>query len=82
MIKHNEGHLDLPKGYIEEGETEVEAAIREVKEETNIDVEVYGNYRYMTGYSPMEGVWKKIVYYIATKKSNNLIPQQEEVHIY
>ena len=81
LIKHNEGHWDLPKGHIEEGETEIETAIREVKEETNVDVEVNENYRYTTGYSPMEGVWKEVVYFIATKKSDNLIPQEEEVQI-
>lgn len=81
LIKHNEGHWDLPKGHIEEGETEVETAIREVKEETNVDVEVNENYRYTTEYSPMEGVWKEVVYFIATKKSDNLIPQEEEVQI-
>ena len=81
LIKHNEGHWDLPKGHIEEGETEVETAIREVKEETNVDVEVNENYRYTTGYSPKEGVWKEVVYFIATKKSDNLIPQEEEVQI-
>ncbi len=30
------GHLDLPKGKIEKGETELAAAIREVKEETGL----------------------------------------------
>ncbi len=30
-------HLDLPKGKIEKGETELEAAIREVKEETGLE---------------------------------------------
>ena len=81
LIKHNAGHWDLPKGHIEEGETEVETAIREVKEETNVDVEVNENYRYTTEYSPMEDVWKEVVYFIATKKSDNLIPQEEEVQI-
>lgn len=31
------GHLDLPKGKIEKGETELEAAIREVQEETGLE---------------------------------------------
>ena len=81
LIKHNEGHWDLPKGHIEEGETEVQTAIREVKEETNVDVEVNEKYRYVTGYSPMEGVWKEVVYFPATKKSDNLIAQESEVQI-
>ena len=38
LVKHNAGHWDFPKGHMEDGETEIETAIREVKEETNLDV--------------------------------------------
>jgi 8-oxo-dGTP pyrophosphatase MutT (NUDIX family) len=34
-------HWDFPKGFCEEGETPVEAAIREVREETSIDDVVF-----------------------------------------
>lgn len=34
-----EGYLEIPGGKIEDGETSKSAAVREVKEETNIDVE-------------------------------------------
>ena len=36
--EENMGYIDIPGGKIEEGETGVEAAIREVKEETGIEV--------------------------------------------
>lgn len=36
--EENIGYIDIPGGKIEEGETGVEAAIREVKEETGIEV--------------------------------------------
>lgn len=81
LIKHNVGHWGLPKGHMENDETEVETAIREVKEETNIDVEVNDKYRYTAEYSPMEGVWKEVVYFIASKKNDNPIPQEAEVQI-
>ena len=79
MIMHKEGHWDLPKGHVEEGETEVETAIREVKEETNIDVEVNEKYRYTLGYSPKENVWKDVVYFVASKKGGEIQAQLEEV---
>ena len=79
LIHHNAGHWDFPKGHVEHGETEVQTAIREVKEETNIDVEVNEKYRYVTQYSPKEGVIKEVVYFLAGNISNNKEAQLEEV---
>ena len=79
LIKHVLGHWDLPKGHMEGNETEVETAIRELKEETNIDIEVDDTHRYTIEYSPEEDVWKEVVYFIAKPKTNELIPQEEEV---
>lgn len=81
LIKHVLGHWDLPKGHMENGETEVQTAIREIKEETNIDTEINEKYRYTIEYSPMEGVMKEVVYFVATKKSDNIIEQEEEVQL-
>ena len=79
MIQHNEGHWDFPKGHVEGNETEIQTAIREVKEETNIDVKVKENNRYTIEYSPKEGVIKEVVYFIATKVSDECRPQESEV---
>ena len=79
LIHHNAGHWDFPKGHIEEGETEVQTAIREVKEETNIDVEVNEEYRYSTKYSPKEDVIKQVIYFLARNISDNRQAQLEEV---
>ena len=79
MIQMNVGHWSFPKGHIEEGENEYQTAIREVKEETNIDIIVDHNFREMTTYSPLSGVLKDVVYFVATPISNHLIPQEEEV---
>ena len=79
LIHHNAGHWDFPKGHMEEGETEVQTAIREVKEETNIDVEVNEEYRYSTQYSPKEDVIKEVIYFLAKNISDNRQAQLEEV---
>ena len=79
LIHHNAGHWDFPKGHVEEGETEKETAIREVKEETNIDVEVDEIYRYSTKYSPKEDVVKEVIYFLAKNINDNKQAQLEEV---
>ena len=79
LVHHNTGHWGLPKGHVEEGETEIETAKREVKEETNIDVEVNSNYRYSMSYSPKEGIMKEVVFFLADNVNNNLKEQIEEV---
>jgi len=40
LIRTHEGHWQLPKGWIEEGEPAERAAIREVREEAGIDAQV------------------------------------------
>lgn len=79
LVHHNAGHWGLPKGHMEEGETEVDTAIREVKEETNIDVEVNEKFRYTQMYSPKEDVMKEVVFFLAKNISNNQEPQFKEV---
>jgi len=79
LIHHNAGHWDFPKGHVEEGETEIQTAVREVKEETNIDVKVNEKYRYVTEYSPKEDVMKQVVYFMARNISNDKEAQLEEV---
>jgi bis(5'-nucleosidyl)-tetraphosphatase len=39
LLKSKKKHFDFPKGHVEPGEEIFQAAIRELKEETNIDVE-------------------------------------------
>ena len=39
LVHQNAGHWGMPKGHVENDETEIQTAKREVKEETNLDVE-------------------------------------------
>lgn len=43
LIKHHHGHWAFPKGHQEPGETGQEAAVRELKEETNVQVKRFFN---------------------------------------
>ncbi len=80
LIEHMAlGHISLPKGHIEEGETPYECALREIKEETNLDVDLDTTFSYTITYSPKEGVSKDVTFYLATVKNEELIPQLSEV---
>lgn len=80
LIKHvNSGHWSFPKGHVEEGETEAETAIREVKEETGLDIMLDTTFRETVQYYPRKDTQKVVVYFLAKAKSYELIPQEEEI---
>ena len=79
LLKQTKGHYGFPKGHVEPGETEVETAIREIKEETNIDVVIDETKRYVITYQSAEDVIKDVIYFLAKPTSYELIPQEAEV---
>ncbi len=79
LVKHNVGHWGFPKGHMEENETELQTAIRETKEETNLDVEVQEEKRYVDEYYSSEDTFKQVVYFLATCKNMNVKKQEAEI---
>lgn len=79
LVKHNGGHWGFPKGHVEKNETEEQTAIREVKEETNLDVEIINNKRYVEEYITNKGRKKEVVYFIAKKIGGEIKKQEEEI---
>ena len=73
IIKHNQGHYGFPKGHVEKNETEQETAIRETKEETNIDAIVIGQFKKTITYSPKRNVIKDVIYFIGKPTTFNII---------
>ena len=79
LIKQVQGNWGFPKGHMEVGETEVETAIREVKEETNLDVEINENKRYTVEYITDRNTHKEVVFFIAKKISGDEKYQESEI---
>lgn len=80
LIKHiNSGHWSFPKGHVEDGETEIETARREILEETGINVIIDPTFRETVQYFPRKDTQKTVVYFIAKAKNQDFTPQEEEI---
>lgn len=79
IIHMNQGHWSFPKGHVETGESEIETAIREIREETGLTVVIDPEFRMQTEYSPYPGVWKEVVFFLARTEKANLALQSAEL---
>ena len=79
LIKQNKGYVGFPKGHMEEGETEEETAVRETKEETNIDVRVHKDKKYYINYVINGKINKDVVFFLAEPISFEIKKQDSEV---
>lgn len=64
LKRQNEPGVDLPKGHREEGESEIECALRELAEETGIPaaaVQLDPTFRFTTHYQYFAPYWQEMV---------------------
>ena len=71
----------FPKGHVERGETEYETAVRELKEETNLEVRFVDGFRRQIEYRipQKRDTIKRCVYFLGEYTEGELIRQEEEV---
>lgn len=79
VYEKNRNFWGFPKGHMEEGENEIETALREVKEEVGLDVEIDVNKRYTLNYIIRDEIDKTTVLYIASPKNENIKMQESEI---
>ena len=82
IVKHNAGHYAFPKGHMEGDETELETAIREIKEETNLDVIIDSGFRFVNTYCPKENVIKDVIYFVGYPCNDDVIIDNKEISEY
>lgn len=79
ILKMRKGHYSIPKGHVENQESEEETALREIKEETNLKVKIDTNFREVITYFPFEGVSKDVVFFVAKYIDGEVKEQESEV---
>ena len=81
VIRGINGEYGFPKGHVEGNETEYKTAIRELKEETNIEVDIIDGFRRQIEY-PLprrKDVIKRTVYFLGRYSSGELTYQKSEL---
>ena len=76
-----EGYYGFPKGHVEAGETELQAAAREIWEETGLNPEFIPGFRYEEEHilPKKPGIIKNCAYFIAKCQEGEPAPQPEEL---
>ncbi len=70
----------FPKGHQEDGETDIETAIRETKEEIGLNVEILDRNPVKTGHLVHDGtVYKEILLFVAEPLNDEIKMQETEV---
>lgn len=95
LIYQNNGFWGFPKGHVEPNESEIETALREVKEETGLDIIIDPSVRHsfsyiidhrnlsnrITNHQPAEDIDKEVVLFLARLKDpdQSLTKQDSEI---
>ncbi len=83
LVKNNNGrYWSFPKGHIEGNENEHQTAIREIKEETGLDVTICSGFREISEYCPFGKIRKRVVFFLAQAFTDNVKIQEEEIDSY
>ncbi len=76
LLHYKAGHWDFPKGHVEKGETDIQAAIRETKEETGIsDVRIVEGFNEKISYfyrCDGKAVFKEVVFFLGETKTGEV----------
>lgn len=83
LVKNRNGrYWSFPKGHVELGENERQTAVREIKEETDLDVVIQPGFRETSDYCPFGKVRKRVVFFLAEAKKRDVHIQESEIDYY
>lgn len=81
LVANLEGIYGFPKGHVEPGETEMETALREVREETGLSVRLIDGFRVTDEHAiPQKAnTMKQVVYFLGEYEGQEIAYQKEEL---
>ncbi len=80
LVKNKNGrYWSFPKGHVELGENERQTAVREIKEETDLDVKIHPGFRETSDYCPFGKVRKRVVFFLAESYTDKVHIQESEI---
>lgn len=83
LIKNKRSaHWGFPKGHLEKGESNADAAMREVFEETGIHLELHEGFETISKYKVRGKIDKKVTIFVGTTSDVKTIIQEEEIEDY
>ncbi len=82
IIKMLNGNWGFPKGHTEDQETDIQTAIREVTEETGINVEILDGFKKSIKYIPFPEVLKEVIFFIGITEEEKVTIDKDEIEDY
>lgn len=83
LVCEHGGFWVFPKGHMEDGESEHETALREVKEETGLDVTFVDGFQVKDEHNLVRegrpGTIKQTTYFLAKYEKQGFVPQESEI---
>ena len=82
IIKMLNGNWGFPKGHTEDQETDIQTAIREVMEETGINIEILDGFKKSIKYIPFPEVLKEVIFFIGITEEEKVTIDRDEIEDY
>ena len=82
IIKMLNGNWGFPKGHTENQETDIQTAIREVTEETGINIKILDGFKKSIKYIPFPEVLKEVIFFIGITEEEKVTIDKDEIEDY
>lgn len=83
LLNYKKGYWDLPKGKLEPGETNMEAARRELKEESDLDADIFEGFQDTLSYTfrDKEGelIYKQVTFFVGESYTKSVSISDEHI---